>query len=275
MRRLRIELRESFGMALGAIASHKLRSGLTLLGVLVGVFSIILVMTAMRAMKNNIEQNLGQLGATTFSIRKTPQAFFGSPQEFMKFFARKEITYAQAKRFQQRARFVPHVALHATFWRGELTSRHARTPPNVSVEGGTAALFQTNNWSITAGRTFLDSDIAAARYVCLLSNSLAETLFPLGSPVGQRVKIAALNYAVIGVFERSASAEDSQSLASHSDHHRTEPLRPRNRASVFSLKLLTPLTCQMPWSKGAGFSGPSAKCPRVRRKTSRSLRATR
>jgi putative ABC transport system permease protein len=200
-------------MALSAVTSHKLRSGLTLLGVLVGVFSIILVMTAMRAMQKNIEQNLGQLGSTSFAIQTMPGAFFGGPKEFMKYLRRKQISFAEAKRFQQRAVFVPYVALHATFWSGELTSRYAKTPPNVSIEGGTAALFQTNNWTITEGRGFLESDIDAARDVCVLSTTLAEALFPSGAAVGQRVKVAALSYTVIGVFERPTSAENAQSLA--------------------------------------------------------------
>jgi putative ABC transport system permease protein len=79
-------------MALGAIASHKLRSGLTLLGVLVGVFSIILVMTAMRAMKNNIEKEIGQLGSKTFVIQRMPGVFFDGPEGFLKFLRRKPIT---------------------------------------------------------------------------------------------------------------------------------------------------------------------------------------
>ena len=64
-------------MALGAIAAHKLRSSLTLLGVLVGVFSIIVVMTAMRVMQANIEQRLSSLGNTTFMVRKWPNTTFG------------------------------------------------------------------------------------------------------------------------------------------------------------------------------------------------------
>jgi ABC-type lipoprotein release transport system permease subunit len=59
------EARESLTMALGAIAAHKLRSALTLLGVLVGVFSIIVVMTAMRVMQSNIERELSSLGNQT------------------------------------------------------------------------------------------------------------------------------------------------------------------------------------------------------------------
>src|SRR3954467_9276186 len=103
MRRPGSELRESLTMALQAIAGHKLRSGLTLLGVLVGVFSIILVMTAMRAMQNNIESQLGTLGTKTFLIQRLPGAYFGGPEGFMKLWRRKELTYAQATGFRRKA----------------------------------------------------------------------------------------------------------------------------------------------------------------------------
>src|SRR5439155_698294 len=82
----------SMRMALEALAAHKLRSALTLLGVLVGVFSIILVMTAMRAMKNKIEGELGQLGGQTFIIQRMPGAYFGGPEGFVKFWRRQPIT---------------------------------------------------------------------------------------------------------------------------------------------------------------------------------------
>jgi putative ABC transport system permease protein len=82
-----IELKENILMALNAITAHKLRSALTLLGVLVGVFSIIVVMTAVRVMQSNIESQLSQLGANSFQIRKYPGAFFGV-KDFEKFIHR-------------------------------------------------------------------------------------------------------------------------------------------------------------------------------------------
>src|SRR5688572_11521186 len=118
MRHTLAEFRESVGMALNAIAAHKLRSALTLLGVLVGVFSIILVMTAVRAMKNSIEKQLGQLGSKTFVIQRMPGAFFGGPEEYMKFWRRKEITLAQGVRFQNKNDFAPYVGLYAELWDG-------------------------------------------------------------------------------------------------------------------------------------------------------------
>ena len=212
MRGLFAELRESLRMALDAIATHKLRSGLTLLGVMVGVFSIILVMTAMRAMQNNVEKELGELGSKTFVIQRMPGAYFGGPEGFMKFLRRKEITFAQAMAFKKQATFAPQVGLQAMLFSLDITSRYATTPPNVSVQAVTPGIFATSNWTIIDGRPLLDSDVESARDVCVLSDDLAKSLFPRGAPVGQRVKVAAISYSVIGVFERAGSAEGAQAL---------------------------------------------------------------
>ncbi len=213
MKRLLAELGESFRMALGALATHKLRSALTLLGVLVGVFSIILVMTAMRAMQNNIEKELGSLGSRTFAIQKMPGAYFGGPEGFMKFLRRNDITFAQAMAFKKKAAFAPAVGLQADFWNGELTSRYAKTPPNVTVLGATPGVFATNNWTVTEGRALLDSDVESARDICVLSADVAKTLFPRGGAVGQRVKVESISYTVAGVFERTASSENTSGQA--------------------------------------------------------------
>src|SRR3954467_11566861 len=100
---LRAEFIESFRMALNAITAHKLRSALTLLGVLVGVFSIIVVMTAMRVMQNNIEKEMSQMGSQTFTVRKWPGIYFGGPDGFEKYWRRKNITYAHGLQLQEKA----------------------------------------------------------------------------------------------------------------------------------------------------------------------------
>src|SRR5438552_18836281 len=89
------EMCESFLMAMAALTAHKLRSALTLLGVLVGVFSIIVVMTAMRVMQNNIEAEISRLGSLTFVVQKWPGIYFGGPEGFEKFWRSKSITLAQ------------------------------------------------------------------------------------------------------------------------------------------------------------------------------------
>jgi putative ABC transport system permease protein len=212
-RRLLPELRESVRMAFIAIASHKLRSGLTLLGVLVGVFSIILVMTAMRAMKNKVENEFGQLGSKTFKIDRMPGIFSEGPAGFMKFLRRKPISFAQANQFKEKQRLPGLVGFRTEFQSGEAASRYGKTPPNVSMVGVTPEVFPALNWSIVDGRAFSIAEVEAGRDVCVLSTTVAEALFPFGSAVGQRIKVASVSYTVVGIFELPASGEEGSGVA--------------------------------------------------------------
>src|SRR5271170_4046175 len=106
MKSLRIllgEIKESFVMALSAIVAHKLRSALTLLGVLVGVFSIIIVMTSMRAMQQKIESDLNQLGGQTFVVRTWPALHFDNGQSEQVYWRRKRINLVQCAELARRA----------------------------------------------------------------------------------------------------------------------------------------------------------------------------
>jgi putative ABC transport system permease protein len=94
------EVRESFLMAMNAIVAHMLRSLLTLLGVLVGVFSIIVVMTAMRVLQANIERQFSSLGSSTFMIRKWPNNYFGQSGDLEKYWRRPNLTLGQMKRLE-------------------------------------------------------------------------------------------------------------------------------------------------------------------------------
>lgn len=207
------ELRESFRMAFNAITAHKLRSGLTLLGVLVGVFSIILVMTAMRAMKNNIEKEIGQLGSKTFVVQRMPGIFFEGPREFVKFLRRKPITFAQANQFKDKQKLPAFVGFHTSFDTVEASSRYGKTPPNVRVEGATPESFQALNWSIVDGRSFSTAELEAGRDVCVLNTLVAQALFPLSSAVGERIKIGSASYTVVGIFELASMGEDNSGIA--------------------------------------------------------------
>jgi putative ABC transport system permease protein len=195
------ELRESFRMAMAAVAAHKLRSALTLLGVLVGVFSIIVVMTTMRVMQSSIEAEISQLGSQTFMIRKYPVIFFTRPQGMEKIWRRKNITLEQGLRFQEKATFAKAVGVDTGFWGGQIETRYKRTSPDVQLFGDTPGSFPTRNWVVQDGRALTDSDVANARDVCVLGSSLAKTVFPFGSAEGERLKINGINYEVIGVLE--------------------------------------------------------------------------
>ncbi len=193
-------------MAFSAIAAHKLRSGLTLLGVLVGVFSIIVVMTAMRVLQNNIESSLAALGANTFAVQKWPGVYFGGPDGFEKFWRRKRITIQQANLVRDRANLAASVGVESELWNGEISSKFKNTPPNVTVYGGAPGNFPAKNWELDEGRPLIQSDLDSARDVCVLGGKLAKTLFPYGSPVGERIKVDAINYTVIGVLKSRGTA---------------------------------------------------------------------
>jgi putative ABC transport system permease protein len=201
-----IEVRESFFMAMNALAAHKLRSALTLLGVLIGVFSIIIVMTTMRAMKSDIEREMSRLGTQTFMVRKWPGIYFGGPEGFEKYWRRKNITLAQAQQVAARATLPLSVGIETMFWGGQIESQYKRTAPTVNLFGETAGSFPARNWLLAEGRVLLDADVEGGRDVCVLGDTLAKDLFPLGSAVGQRLKINGFNYVVVGVLQKKGSS---------------------------------------------------------------------
>lgn len=206
----RAELSESCKMALKAVAAHKLRSALTLLGVLVGVFSIILVMTAVRVLQNNIETELAQLGANTFAIQKWPAVYFGGPEGFEKFWRRKNIQMQHARLVEQRATLAKNVGVEIDCWYGEIVSRYARTAPNIMLFGAAPGNFPAKNWEVEEGRALMEGDIEGLRDVIVLGANLAETLFPHGSAMGERIKVEGINYTVIGVLKKKGMAQGGQ-----------------------------------------------------------------
>jgi putative ABC transport system permease protein len=198
---LRAEMVESFVMAMQALAAHKLRSFLTLLGVMIGVFSIIMVMTAMRVLQNNIESELSGLGANTFTVEKWPAMNFEGPQGWEKYRRRKNISLSHALDVRERATLAVSVGADNYLWQGEASSRFDKTNPDIGLIGVTPEVFAAKNWIIEDGRALLNSDMDSARNVCVLGNSLSKKLFPTGSPLGGVVKFEGINYQVVGFLE--------------------------------------------------------------------------
>ena len=200
------ELRESLTMALGAITAHKLRSALTLLGVLVGVFSIILVMTAMRVMQSNIERELSALGSDTFMVRKWPNAYFGFSGDLEKYWRRKNITMATAKKLAEKTTLPVSIGLESSFWSGEIQTRYKTSAPTVKLYGETPGSFSAHNWNLGEGRLLVDADLDSARNICVLAYGLAINIFPNSSALGESVKIDGINYTVVGVLEAKGAS---------------------------------------------------------------------
>ena len=188
-------------MALGSLAVHKLRSALTLLGILVGVFSIILVMTAMRVLQENIESELSQLGTHTFQIQRWPALRMDGPTGWEKYGRRKRLTYAQALRLQEEASLPLDVGVETHLRSAEARSRFGKTNPNIRMVGVSSETFTAKNWKVEAGRGLLNLDVEQARYTCVLGGAVAEKLFPYSTPLAETVKYQGINYRVVGVLE--------------------------------------------------------------------------
>src|SRR5260221_12636374 len=110
---IRHEVRESLSMALASVRTNRLRSVLTLLGIAVGVFSIIAVMTAMGVLVNSIENGLSQLGVNTFQVQKTPGFRSDDPKERARLRNRKAVKYPQGMAVKDRATLAKAVGLEA------------------------------------------------------------------------------------------------------------------------------------------------------------------
>ncbi len=198
-------LRESLIMALSAIRGSKLRSVLTLLGVAVGVFSIISVMTAVGVLRNSIEEGITQLGANTFQMQKFPAGFGGNNRG--QFRNRKNITYEQALMVRDRATLAEAVGIEG--WRfGRLIQWGGnKTNPNVFVAGENPDGIATNDWVIERGRTLSPTDLEMTRPVIILGNPVVEKLFPpYVDPIGESVRIDGAIYQVIGTLESKGGA---------------------------------------------------------------------
>jgi len=202
-----VEARESAAMAVTAIAAHKLRSALTLLGVLVGVFSIIVVMTAMRVLQSNIERELSSLGSDTFMVRKWPGTFFGvSSGDYEKYWRRRNVTMNDARRLMEKISVPAKVGIEATFWSGEIKTRYKTSAPSVRLYGETPGSFAAHNWNLAEGRLLMDADVDGTRNVCVLGSGLATNIFPNSSALGEQIKVDGINYAVVGVLASKGGA---------------------------------------------------------------------
>ena len=206
-------------MALTALSAHKLRSALTLLGVLIGVFSIIVVMTAMRVLKNNIESGLSRLGTQTFAVQRVPDTVFGDSADWQKYWRRQYLTLEQSEKVAAKATLAASVGIEGNFWRGQISTRYAKTAPASMLYGETPGSFPARNWEIDEGRALMDNDVDDSRNVCVLGSALAKSAFPFGSAIGEDIKINGYKYQVIGVL-----APNGNSLGGRQDNFAIIPI---------------------------------------------------
>lgn len=190
-----------------AIRGSKLRSALTILGIVVGIFSVISVMTAMQVLRDSIEEGISDLGANTFQIQKFVGGFNTTAAERRRWRNRRNITYEQALQVREKITLAEAVGIEVwtggkvVLWQGK------KTMPNIGIAGENVDGLVTNDMTVEIGRGLTSQDIDMARRVIILGKTVVDKLFPPSiSPIGETVRIDGILYDVIGVFALKGSA---------------------------------------------------------------------
>ncbi len=194
-------LRESTRMTVEAIVQNKLRAILTLLGISIGVFSVIGVMTAIRTLETSIESGLNVFGTNTFLINKTPAIQFG-PGSRSKYRNRKNIDYRQYELLKERAKLPILVSVVDSEQERSIRYKDKLVNKTVEISGGDENALRTLNTFVEDGRNLTQDDIQFSRNVCLLGGDVIDKLFPFEDPLGKVIQIKGLNYTVVGTIER-------------------------------------------------------------------------
>lgn len=198
-----MNLTQTLAISLQSLKNNKLRTALTILGVVVGIFSIIVIMTVITMLQNSIESGLSQLSKNTFQIQKHDPTVGGGGH--MRDRSRRDITIEEANRLKESLTQARYIG--AEQWQFGIVVKYGNreTNPNIQVAGITTDAMMTNNWIVAEGRSLRENDIDNSRNVCIMGQDVVSRLFPNIDPLGQTVRVDGRPFLVIGVLERQPS----------------------------------------------------------------------
>ncbi len=203
----KLQFGENTKMALTTLREHKLRSFLTILGVVIGVTSLIAVASIMVGLDEDMRGFLEQFGADTLFVFKfNPGIHVGRLSEEER--NRKPLTYEDAMAVKDEAPAVKAVAPEAypRIGQGPMPQRTARYKGkeifNVDYSGELPTYEQVFNIQMKEGRFFTDAESEHRADVCVIGYDIAETFFPGGGALGKQILVADVPYTIIGVEEK-------------------------------------------------------------------------
>lgn len=194
-------LSELIRIAFSTLKANKLRASLTLAGIIIGVFSIIAIMTLLNALQAGIEGGLSELGSNTFQIQKFPAIEMG-PQGRSKYRNRPDITYEQGMRLIEKATVYKYISLEDYVYEKTIKTNKETTNPNNYVGGVLPQYLECNNRTVQFGRFFTETDLMNNSRVAVIGMDIVDRLFPNTNPIGQNIIIDNNEFQVIGVFEK-------------------------------------------------------------------------
>jgi putative ABC transport system permease protein len=198
---------EILAMALDTLRANKLRSALTILGVVIGVTSIVAMTSLIRGFGDQMHQLIRQMGSDTIYLQKFGVSSWASGRSFLDVLKRPNLTEEDAKAIS-RAPSVAMVGMQLGGGPGmgpqRITYRNESTRP-LAVIGASANFAETNYIELENGRFFSDFEVSHRRTVVVLGYAPASTLFPNADPIGKKVRIGPTEFTVVGTMGKRPS----------------------------------------------------------------------
>ena len=197
-----MHLGESFRMALTAIMTNKLRSSLTLLGIIIGVMTIIAMQSLIIGLRNSIKDQVSVLGSNVFQVQKFPSI---GNHDWRKYRNRKDISVDEAKALKRLATLAENVGAEVWEMGQEIRYGENKTMPTISLAGCTPEFLDNNGYAMADGRFITEQDNDFSRRVAILGVEVVNALFPYEDPIGKDIKIQGERFQVVGVFDEMGS----------------------------------------------------------------------
>ena len=192
--------RESFLFAFDALRQNKLRTMLSLLGVTIGIFTIITVRSAVDTLRNNLQQSVDKLGNNSIYIQKWPW-IFSDDFPWWKYMQRPDPSLREYDQLRKRSTLAYGISYEIAF-----SSRTIKYQSN-TIEGATInAVMQDHdkvwNFDLSQGRYFTEIESSNGEPVAVIGFDIAQHLFPNGDAVGKQLKVMGRYVTIIGVFTK-------------------------------------------------------------------------
>lgn len=191
---------EMFRIALGSLKSSKLRTFLTLLGIIVGVSAVIAVVTIINGLDQTVASTFSAQGSTVFTVSKRPMVIT-SREDLIKFNKRKDITKKDLDAIQRLCiacwRIGYSVNGRATIKSGDSNSE------NVGVQGVTLSMFDINAYTLEAGRLWTQEEGNSGQNVAVIGSDILKNVFnelPAERAIGQKIRINGSEFRIIGTI---------------------------------------------------------------------------
>jgi putative ABC transport system permease protein len=200
------QIYESLRFALKALKSNLLRTVLSLLGVTVGIFAIIAVLTFVDSLEKNIKDSLNFIGTNTIYVDKWPWlADSNGEYRWWDFWMRPTPSYNEYKFLSENLKHMSYIAILAD--KENMTIRYeSNSIGQARLVGASEDYDKIFTVDVEKGRYFSNEEVAAGRNVVIIGNEIANTLFPSSDPIGKTIRIKNLKYMVLGVVKREGES---------------------------------------------------------------------